>query len=352
MSKTTVQHLINTLHAWAPPSTQMDYDNVGLLVGSPDARIERVLCCLDVTEEVVEEAIEYDYDVIVAHHPLIFKKLSRINPTDEIGRIIYKLIRNDKHLIASHTNLDAARGGVSFVLAETLGLTDISFLDTSYDIVKRLDISLNKEMYNTEAHRVALLTALDEHAQSYEVSTALSTSDRRSITAWLDDYAVRPVQQALREIPGLKMNVQDTDERSADVGMGAIGSYEEGLDKEAFLSKVSDALNVKAIRYSGSADTIKTVAVCGGAGVFLSRKAAASGADAFVTGDIKYHDYFTDQEDFLLVDVGHFESEIPIVPVLKRHLKQVHPKLNVAVTKVVTNPMKIFTNATIQSTET
>ncbi|MGM0588093.1 MAG: Nif3-like dinuclear metal center hexameric protein [Bacteroidota bacterium] len=346
MARLNVQQVLDALHEWAPPSTKMDYDNVGLLVGRPEAKIERVLCCLDVTEEVVDEAMEYDYDVIVAHHPLIFKKLSRINPTDEIGRIIYKLIRNDKHLIASHTNLDAARNGVSFVLAERLDLNDISFLDTSYDIVQRLDIILSDESYNNEDHRVRLLEALDEYAHNFEVETVLTRGGQRKITAWMDDYNVSGFKNRVAGIPHLQLHVQHTQEQSPDVGMGAVGALAEPLEQDEFLRHVSTQLDLKALRYSGSNNSIQKVAVCGGAGVFLARAAAAAGADAFITGDIKYHDYFIDQDDFALIDVGHFESEFPIVPVLKDFIEQRFTELDVDVTDVVTNPMHVFTNPT------
>lgn len=115
----------------------MDYDNVGLLVGDPDAEVTNVLTCLDITDAIVAEAIQNDCELIVAHHPLIFSKIGKINPTDEQGRIIYKLIKNDIGLLVAHTNLDAALDGVSFVLANMLGLDDLSFLTKNYSISKK-----------------------------------------------------------------------------------------------------------------------------------------------------------------------------------------------------------------------
>jgi dinuclear metal center YbgI/SA1388 family protein len=131
---TQVQHISTFLHQWAPPSTKLDYDNVGLLVGNPNQPVSRILTCLDVTLEIVEEAIEQECNLIVAHHPLIFKSIDRINPTSEQGKIIYELIKNDIAVIAVHTNLDAALDGVSFVLAKELQLENLKFLALSYNI--------------------------------------------------------------------------------------------------------------------------------------------------------------------------------------------------------------------------
>ncbi|MDZ7691681.1 MAG: Nif3-like dinuclear metal center hexameric protein [Balneolaceae bacterium] len=130
---------------------------------------------------------------------------------------------------------------------------------------------------------------------------------------------------------------------SDNVGMGVLGFYhDKGLTQQEFLERVTHNLGAAAIRYSGQADRVKKVAVCGGAGVSLADKAIAEGAQAFVTADIKYHDYFTDAEDFLLVDVGHYESEVPIVHALKNELNEAFEELSVFTTDVVTNPMNVF----------
>jgi dinuclear metal center YbgI/SA1388 family protein len=129
---TQVRQITDFMHQWAPPEIKLSYDNVGLLVGDSSSAVNRVLVCLDVTEEIVDEALEKKCELIVSHHPLIFQKISSINPTDEQGRIIYKMIRNNIALLCTHTNLDAALDGVSFVLANNLGLDNLQFLDKNY----------------------------------------------------------------------------------------------------------------------------------------------------------------------------------------------------------------------------
>ncbi len=260
----TNHHILEFLEDWAPQSTKLEYDNVGLLIGNKDKNVSKVIACLDVTSEVADEAIAIGADLIIAHHPLIFRKLSRITSSDSTGAIIYRLIRNDINLIAAHTNLDAAAGGVSFVLAEKLGLQDARFLKT------------------------------DDNGDP--------------------------------DAPG-------------QTGFGVIGRLSEAMDVSAFLTHVGSCLGSNGIRYSGSPEQIKKVAVCGGAGSFLAEEALRQEADAFVTADLKYHDFFTESASLLLVDAGHYESEVPVVGVLCGRLRDRFPELEVHSTSVNTNPV-------------
>ncbi len=250
--------IIEFLNTWAPERTQLEYDNSGLLVGSPKQEVTGILTCLDVTEEVVAEAHSQRLNMIVAHHPIIFQKLARINPDEPIGRLLYTLIRNNSLIYASHTNLDAAMNGVSYVLAEAIGLTDPTFL-----------------------------------------------------------------------APGAE-----------STGFGVIGTLSRPMDSDEFRRHASQCLDAKHIRSSGSPARIERVAVCGGSGSGLISAAKAAGAQAFVTADIKYHDFFHGDEEFLLVDAGHYETEFPVVERLRERLSQAFPELMVRATACVTNPLE------------
>lgn len=342
MSTIKISDISTFLNKWAPPSTKFDYDNVGLLVGDPHAEVSSVLTCLDCTEEVVEEAADKGCDLIVAHHPLIFKKISRINPTNEQGRIIYQLIKNNIGLIASHTNLDAARNGVSFVLAETLGLENIGFLDTSFTTRKHVQLTIEEQRLDQ------IIDLIDEFVDSsFTYTTTLDDSPERvQLHIATEDYLLGDLKGKLLNtgrITADQLLVSNIDTATDQTGMGAIGTLpDDGLPQNEFLQHVSDALNLDALRFSGSADHIQTVAVCGGAGVFLSGKAAGAGADAFVTADIKYHDYFTGREQFLLLDVGHYESEAPVIQRLKDELETNFPNVQTEATECVTNAMHYY----------
>lgn len=324
----------------------MDYDNVGLLVGDPDAPVTSALTCLDVTEAVVAEAIEKGCELIVAHHPLIFTKIGSINPTNEQGRIIYKLIKNDIGLLVAHTNLDAALDGVSFVLANMLGLDELRFLDKNYDISRKIRLITSHK--DSEAVLKLLNYHSAEEAHYFDVNSR--EDGLKCFEAIIDHHNVSVLKNALETEGMLKegsFQVIDLASTSQNFGMGVIGEYpEDGIGKNEFLHLVSKALNVKAIRYSGDVDRIKKVAVCGGAGIFLKEKAMKAGVQAFVTADIKYHDYFTEKDNFLLVDVGHYESEFPVAEALRNELSEAFEGIEISVTRTVTNPMQVYVSET------
>lgn len=324
----------------------MDYDNVGLLVGDPNAEVKSILTCLDVTEEVVEEAISRKVQLIVAHHPLIFNKIGRINPTNEQGKIIYKLIKNDIGLLVAHTNLDAALDGVSFVLANILGLDNLRFLDKHYEISHKIRLVTSHD--NPEAVLKLLNYYSAEEAHYFSVDNR--EHNLVCFEAIIDQHHLSTLRKGLKQeglLKSGKFQVTQLSSTSKNFGMGVMGEYpEDSVGQNEFLHLVSKALNVKSVRFSGNVDRIKKVAVCGGAGISLKKKAMNAGAQAFITSDVKYHDFFIEHDNFLLVDVGHYESEFPIVEELKSELSDAFEELNVFATSTVTNPMKIYISDT------
>ncbi len=270
MSK-QVRHISDFIESWAPFSTQAEYDNSGLLIGSKNSALTGILTCLDITDAVVDEAIENDCNLIVAHHPVIFRKIQRIDPDTDHGSLLYRLIQNNIAVLAVHTNLDAAQDGVSFVLADRIGLTSQEFL------------------------------------------------------TWNDDDQTH--------------------------GYGVIGSLSTPHSRPDFLNMICAALNTPAIRFAGSKQTISRVAVCGGTGISLASVAFAKQADAFVTADIKYHEYF-DFPEMLKVDAGHFETEIHIADYLTKRLKEVFNDILIKTSSVITNPMKVHIASELNSSNT
>jgi dinuclear metal center YbgI/SA1388 family protein len=324
----------------------MDYDNVGLLVGDPSAEVKSILTCLDVTEAVVEEAVSKNVQLIVAHHPLIFNKIGSINPTNEQGKIIYKLIKNDIGLLVAHTNLDAALDGVSFVLANILGLDNLRFLDKSYEISHKIRLVTSHD--NPEAVLKLLNYYSAEEAHYFSVENR--EHGLTCFEAIIDEHHLKGLRAGLKQeglLKSGKFQVTQLASSSQNFGLGVIGEYpEDGVGQNEFLHLVSKALNVRAVRFSGSVDRIKKVAVCGGAGISLKKRAIQAGAQAFITADIKYHDFFTEKDDFLLVDVGHYESEFPIVEELRSELADAFEELSVMATTTITNPMHIYISDT------
>ena len=192
---TKIRHISTFLNQWAPPGTKMDYDNVGLLVGDPDASVNKVLTCLDITDEIVAEAIQNNCELIVAHHPLIFSKIGSINPTNEQGRIIYKLIKNDIGLLVAHTNLDAALDGVSFVLANILGLDDLRFLTKNYSISKKISLVSSIENSDSMVQLLNYYSAEDVHHFSIESRE----NDLRCFEATIDKHHLPALKKGLKK---------------------------------------------------------------------------------------------------------------------------------------------------------
>ncbi|KPP94598.1 MAG: hypothetical protein HLUCCA01_08035 [Bacteroidetes bacterium HLUCCA01] len=261
MSNTAVHHISEFFEHWAPFSTQAEYDNAGLLLGSQHQLITGILTCLDVTDAVVDEAISKNCNLIVAHHPVIFRKLARISPDTPQGALIYKLIQANIAVLAVHTNLDAAQNGVSFVLADLLGVRNPEILAPA--------------------------------------------------------------------------------DASGTTGFGVIGQLDEPVTREDLLNRICSVLQTPAVRYADNFkdDQLSTVAVCGGSGVSLAREARKAGAQAYITADIKYHDYF--DTGMVLVDAGHYETEVPIVAHMARQISRKFPDLVINPTETVTNPMQV-----------
>ncbi len=335
-----VSHINNYIEAWAPSSTKLDYDNVGILFGSPNHTVSKLLLSLDLTPEVVDEAVNKGCELILTHHPIIFRGVKNINPDTQQGEALYKAIHNDIALIAAHTNLDAARGGVSYALAEILSLRNLAFLSEEYFTRRRIlaEITGNQvSQLKSELHRNFDLTPMSVSDQESNNKVLIEVNTDSWQVSEVLKMIARFTENGSGDIQVLKAELA-----TPNIGMGVIGNLpDHGMETDEFLDYVASKLELKAFRYTGKPDIVRTVAVCGGAGVSLASVAQKKGAQAFVTADVKYHDYFLDDPSFLLMDVGHYESEIPIVPVVQRRLQQAFPELEVIPTSVCTNPMNV-----------
>ncbi len=267
MHSTPIQKVISYLESIAPTNYQDSYDNVGLLLGNPTTKVKGILVTLDVTEEVLAEAVAKGCNLIISHHPLIFKPLKKIGQ-DHVSRAIVYAIQNQLALYTLHTNLDYVMGGVNTALAQRLGLHQLRFL-------KPLP------------------------APSQEASTTLPR------------------------------------------GAGMIGMLQHPLSQATFLSYLQEKLELPIFRYAPSAsNTIQKVAITGGVGISLLPDALAAEVDAFVTADIKYHQFFDSDQQLLLVDIGHYESEIYTKGLLATYLSEKFNNFVTQESKVITNPIK------------
>ncbi|PAP77396.1 Nif3-like dinuclear metal center hexameric protein [Rubrivirga marina] len=371
----TVADVVSTLHAWAPPGQKADFDRVGLQVGDPAAYVDRVLVALDLTPQVVDEAAEAGAQLIVTHHPLLFKPVGRVTANDPVGSLAWRLGRAGISYVAIHTNLDAARGGVSFALAEQLGIRDSQILAPLDGVMRKVVVFAPREA--ADAVRQALTEAGAGEIGDYRACSFTgdgtgrfrpeagasphlgmvgedTEADEVRIEAVVPQWAVGAVRRAVAaahpyEEPAL--DIYPLEGRATRQGYGVVGRLDAPERLPAFLARVRDALGAGALRYVGDDDqTVERVAVCGGAGLSFLPAALAAGADAYVTADVTYHRFFEalDTEGrprMALVDAGHYETEAITERLIADRLRAEHPELAVDVTATRTSPMRTFTGA-------
>lgn len=327
-----VEHISAFLDQQAPPTTKLDFDNIGLLLGSSAQQVSSILCCLDVTPGVIEEARRQNAELIVAHHPLIFKKLSRIDTSTEEGKMIADLLRNEIALFAAHTNYDIANDGVSFVMAEKLGLTNAEFLQPMQEQDCIIEITTGPKSAND------IQKILDQFGDSIAYSSSAAGEAHFKVVT--QKYFLKDLEQSLHQIDSTtKSWSYQVKQDEASHGLGVIAEFDSPMETGAFLNLLKETFACEHIAYSGAPEKIERVALCGGAGAPLISNALGR-ADAYVTADLKYHEFFTGREDFLLADIGHYESEIPAVFELADRIRQRFPELSVHTTSVNTNPIK------------
>ncbi|MBD2716574.1 Nif3-like dinuclear metal center hexameric protein [Microvirga sp. STR05] len=329
----TVQDLARALEAAAPLAYQESYDNAGLQCGNPQQEITGVLIALDCTPAVVDEAIRRGCNVVVAHHPIIFKPLKRLTGANEVEQTLLKAIKNDVALYAAHTNLDNVRHGVNRKLADKLGLQHLRILDPKTGTLAKLITYVPAT--HTEAVLQALYTAGAGQIGDYSdcsfrmegIGTFTpgtdtnpfqgrpgqpETTPEQRVEVLLPLHLQRAALRALRQAhpyEEVAYEIIRLENEHQEVGSGMVGELPDALSPQEFRQRLKTALGVPVVKHTDFDRPIKKVAICGGAGSFLINKARAAGADAYVTGDLKYHEYFGAEGQLLLCDVGHFESE-------------------------------------------
>lgn len=365
-------HLTRFLDALAPPAWQESYDNAGLQVGDPAQHITGATLALDCTEAVVAEAVRRGHNLVVCHHPVVFRPLKSLTGRTEPERILLAAIRAGVAIYATHTNLDHVAHGVNAEFARRLGLLHPKILAPKADGALRQLVTFVPGAEAREAVLAALHAAGAGQIGAYrecsfraegtgrfrptEVATPTigqAGGPREEVAEErLEVVFPAPAQAAVlaalrRAHPYEEVAYYLTrlDNEHPDVGAGMVGELPEPLAPAAFLAHLKAALHLPLIKHTAPpADgrLIRRVALCGGAGAFLIGAARGAGADAFVTGDLKYHEYFQADGRLLLCDVGHYESEVATSELLRVALQREFPTFAAQLTEVVTNPVRYF----------
>jgi dinuclear metal center YbgI/SA1388 family protein len=343
------QVVMEAMDALAPRQLAEDWDNVGLLVGSPAQDIKKIIVTLDVTEETLVLAIEQDADMIVAHHPLIFKAMKHLRTDLPLGNMLARLIKNNIAVYAAHTNLDIAEGGVNDTLAAVLGLKESAVLSTT-STEKLVKLAVYIPETHAEAVREAITNAGAGHIGSYSHCTFQSTGlgkfmplegtqpfigeigrletahEVRLETIMPEKISRRVIRAMLKAHPyeEAAYDIYQLQNTGKTFGLGRIGKLPTAMSLADFALTVKEGLQLKTVNVVGNPDkSIRKVAVCGGAGTSLISKAAFAGADVLVTGDVGYHDgQAALSAGIAVIDGGHFATERVVVPRVAEYLKK------------------------------
>ncbi len=359
-----INAVIAVLEKAAPPALQEQYDNAGLLTGHGNIECTGILCTLDATEEVIQEAISNKANLVVAHHPIIFGGIKKLNGKNYAEKAVILAIKHDIAIYAVHTNLDNVLQGVNGKIATLLGLTHTAVLLPRENTLKKLFTFV--PVAHAGKLRQALFSAGAGYIGNYsECSFNTEGSGTFKAGAGTNPFVgeqgaqhtepevrIEMIFPAVIEralIEALKKN-HPYEEVAYDLvpltnthpgtGAGLTGNLPEPVSEEIFLQQLKTVFGTPAIRHTAfSGRPVQKVAVCGGAGSFLISKALAAGADAYVTADLKYHEFFDANDRLLLCDIGHYESEQFTTDLLQEFLQQNFPTFAVLKTKVKTNPV-------------
>ncbi|WP_158856883.1 Nif3-like dinuclear metal center hexameric protein [Lunatibacter salilacus] len=359
-----LRDVISYLESVAPPSYQESYDNAQLLVGNPEDEITGILCTLDVTEEVVAEAVDRGCNLIVAHHPIIFKGLKSLTGKNYVERTVIKAIRAEVAIYAIHTNLDHVIHGVNAKIAEKIGLKNLQILSPKKDVLTKLvtfvpqsdtEKILNSLFeagagiigdYKNCSFRVAgrgtFLPMENANPAVGEVGKLEEELENR-IEVMFPTHLQKKIVTALKQshpYEEVAYYLHQIANENQEVGAGMVGELEVEMEEKDFFVYLKQQMNLQVVKHTHFLDKpIKKVALCGGAGIFLLGNAKRAGADVFITSDVKYHEFFDADKHLILADIGHYESEFFTKELLKNILSQKFSNIALYLSNVVTNPI-------------
>ncbi|MEM0939484.1 MAG: Nif3-like dinuclear metal center hexameric protein [Bacteroidota bacterium] len=360
-----IKQIVNYLESWAHPALQEPYDNSGMILGDKNKNCKSALITLDVTEEVIDEAIAMKSNLIIAHHPLIFKGLKKIGYSHWVDKCIRKAIKHDINIYAVHTNLDNIFTGVNKKIAEKIGLTKQRILQPKPSTLVKLTVYVPKDHLGQVS--AALFEAGAGNIGNYDQCSFQSegkgtfrgndasnpligtpgireTVVEQCIEVLVKKHELSQVLFAMKNshpYEEVAYFVNDLVNENQEIGAGIIGKLKDGMKTKTFLGHLKSSMNLHVIRHTKlTKDLISKVAICGGSGSFLLNAAIGEGADIFITSDFKYHEFFEANNQIIIADIGHYESEVFTKELLRDELSKTFAKFAFCLSKVDTNPIK------------
>lgn len=362
-----ISEIVKSLNQFAPIQLQEDFDNSGLNVGNPDDDVKGVLITIDVTPEVVEEAIEKKCNLIVSHHPLIFGKLKSITGKSYVEKSVMLAIKNDISIYCGHTNYDQIFSGVSSKICDKLELINKEILAPKPGILKKIAVftpiayadKLRDAMFKAGAGHVGnydncsyniegkgSFRGNDSTNQFVGEKGKIHFEDEIKIEMIYPEYLERNIVNSILEVHPYEEVAYDIiklDNENKLAGLGMMGYLQVETDEKILLDKIKKVFGVDVIKHSTFlGKPIEKIAVCGGSGAFLIEAAKASGAQMFISGDIKYHDYFLAENKIMIVDIGHYESEQFTKEIFYDVIRKKNINFVTHFSEINTNPIKNY----------
>ncbi len=361
-----IKEITTHLEEIAPLYLQESYDNCGLLTGQHEWKVEGVLITLDCTEEVVQEAIDTKCNLIIAHHPIIFSGLKKLNGYNYIEKTIIKAIKHDIAIYAWHTNLDSISTGVNSKICELIGIKNPKILQPKSDTIRKIIT------FVPEAASKSVLNALHEAGAGKIGNYSNCSFQSTGIGTFQPEMGANPVigksgnveqvgevrleliypthleRQILSALKTahpyeeVAYHLQELVNEDESIGAGMIGELDIPLSEQDFLAHLKKSMNLTSIKYTKTGEMVKKVAVCGGSGRFLLNAAKKHRADAFITSDFKYHEYFDGENQLIIADIGHYESEIFTKELINDILNKKFTTFAVRLSEIVTNPISYY----------
>jgi dinuclear metal center YbgI/SA1388 family protein len=367
MAALRIKDVTDYLESFAPLSYQESYDNSGLLTGDASLPVSGLMITLDCTEAVVDEAIGSNCNLIVTHHPVIFKGLKKLTGSNYVERTIIKAVKNNVAIYAIHTNLDNIHLGVNAKICEKIGLKDPKVLLPRKDVLTKLATFVPRDRTSTvlEALYQAGAGTIGNYQNcSFSVegtgtfqpgekaNPAIGERLKQELVSETRVEVMFPAHLKSRIVAELKKAhpyeevayyLTDLENENQEVGSGMVGELENEQEPSEFLKRLKSSMDLKVIRHTRLIHTpIKKVAVCGGSGSFLLPVAKQAGAQVYITADFKYHEFFDAEDKIIIADIGHYESEVFTKELLGEVLTKKFPTFAINFSRTVTNPISYF----------
>lgn len=361
---TKIKDIIQYLETFAPPAYQEEYDNCGLITGDQYSELTGAIISLDCIEAVVDEAIQKKSNLIIAHHPIVFRGLKKLTGSNYIERTVIKAIKNDIAIYAIHTNLDHVSHGVNKKIADKLGLINTSILRPKHDTLTKLTSFIPKKytenvlakLHEAGAGMIGnykncsfrsegigtFLPSGEANPTIGKIGSPEEVNENRIEVIFPRHLKTKVVNTLFLAHPyeEVAYYLHDLANKNNEVGSGMIGELQNSMKTSDFLVHIKKNLSAKVIRHTALVrDEIKKVALCGGAGSFLLRDAMTQGADIFVSGDFKYHEFFDAEERIIIADVGHYESEQFTKELIYENISKKFANIALHFTEVNSNPI-------------